>query len=100
MTDLAANRFDRILQEPRHRPIAAAAADVQHEIAEHGFTMLGVIHFGVILESVASAFLVGDRGVSMSGAVVVVRHADFAESLTHGNDRVLVAHPYGLMRGK
>ncbi len=91
--DGRADRLGLLFQVPRHRPVAAAAADVEDEVPEHRLAVLGVVDLGVILEAVAAPVLVGDRREAVRRSVMVVRHADFAEAVADGDHGVLVAHP-------
>ena len=62
LADLAADLFDRLLLEGAHGPVAGAAGDLAHEVAQDGGTVRGVHDFKMELRGVEFARFVGDHG--------------------------------------
>jgi len=61
--DLPANLRDFGLDKIRHRPIAALAADLQHEVAQHLRAARGVHYLGMKLDAADAPVARLDRGV-------------------------------------
>ena len=60
--DLGADALDGLLAEGLHGPVALAARDVVHEVADELRAVRRVHHFRVELHAVELALLVGDDG--------------------------------------
>src|SRR5262249_25371205 len=78
-----------VVLEGGHRPVAAAAADVDDEIAIELAAVRRVHHLGMELHRIELALLIGDRGKGRP-----LRCADDAEALRNGGDAVAMAHPH------
>src|SRR5262249_41754630 len=89
LADLGANLLDRLLLEGAHGPIALAAGDLAHEIAQQRCAVRRVPDLEVELGGVEAARLVGDHGDRR-----VRRGADYAEARRQPGDAVAVAHPH------
>src|SRR5215469_14216010 len=89
LADLAANLFDRLLFEGAHGPVAGAAGDLAHEIAQDGGAVRGVHDFEMKLRGVELARFIGDHRDRR-----VWRRGDRGESRRQLGDAVAVAHPY------
>src|SRR5690349_7981243 len=89
LADLAADLVDRLLLERAHGPVAGAAGDLAHEIAEDGGAVRGVHDFEMKLRGVEFARFVGDHGDRRVG-----RGADRGKSRRRPGDAVAMAHPY------
>ena len=61
LPDLPADFLDRFVLECPHRPIAGAAGDVAHEVAQDGGAVRRVDDFEMELRGVEPALLVGDH---------------------------------------
>jgi hypothetical protein len=86
--DLRADLLDRLLLEGAHGPVALAAGDLAHEVADERGAVRGVHDLEVELGGVELAPLVRDHGDRR-----VRRGADHAEALGQPGDAVAVAHP-------
>ena len=62
LADLAADFLDRLVLEGAHGPVAGAARDVAHEIAQDGGAVRRVHDFEMELGGVEFALVVGDHG--------------------------------------
>ena len=62
VADLAADFLDRFQLERAHGPVAGAAGDLAHEIAQDGGAVRRVHDFEMELRRVELAFVVGDHG--------------------------------------
>ena len=62
VTDLLADRLDGFGDVVAHHPVGAATADAMHEAFEQRAALLGVGDFGVELDGVELARLVGHAG--------------------------------------
>src|SRR5207302_2334464 len=62
LADLTANLLDRLLLERPHGPIAGAAGDLAHEIADEGGAIGRVHDLEMELGGIEPAPLVGDHG--------------------------------------
>jgi hypothetical protein len=89
LADLARMLLDRLVLEGAHGPVAGAAGDVAHEVAQQRRAVGRVHDFEVELGGIEAARLVGDHGDRRVG-----RRADDAETLTAARDAVAVAHPH------
>ena len=87
--DLSLDVVDRLVAERGHGPVAAAAADLDDEIAVEPRTVRRVHHLGVELQPVDLPVLVADGGEG--GAF---RGADHVETLGQRDHPVAVAHPH------
>ena len=76
LADLAADFLDRLVLEGAHGPVAGAARDLAHEIAQDGGAVRRVHDLEMELRGVEFARLVGDHGDRRVG-----RGADHAEAL-------------------
>ena len=63
LTDLRADVLNGLINVAAHGPLAAAATNLVDEIAENGFALWCVHHFGVKLQSEKFALPVFHRGV-------------------------------------
>ncbi len=88
LADLSADLLDRLLLEGTHGPVAAAAHDLAHEVADQRGAVGRVHDLEMKLRGVEVAPLVGDHGDRRVG-----RGADHAEALGQARDAVAVAHP-------
>ena len=88
LADLRADLLDRLLLEGAHGPVALAAGDLAHEVAEERGAVRGVHDLEVELGGVELAPLVRDHGDRR-----VRRGADHAEALGQPGHAVAVAHP-------
>ena len=88
LADLAADFLDRFQLERAHRPVAGAAGDLAHEVAQDGGAVRGVHDFEMELRRVELALVVGDHGDRRVG-----RGADDFEAFGQRGDAVAVAHP-------
>jgi hypothetical protein len=68
LAHLPLDRVHRLLHERRHRPVAAAAADVEREVAEDLGAAIRVCDFGVEQDGVEASILVHHRGHRRVGA--------------------------------
>ena len=87
--DLLAQPRDLGVAEGGHRPVAAAARDLVHEILEHRRAAGRVHHFGVELHAVEPPLLVRDGRERR-----VARGGDGREALRQRRHAVAVAHPH------
>ena len=62
LADLGADLLDRLLLEGAHGPVALAAGDLAHEVAQQCRAVGGVHDLEVELGGVEFALLVGDHG--------------------------------------
>ena len=86
---LVADALDRLGAERRHRPVAAAAADVVGEVLEQRRALRGVDDLGMEEAAVEASRVVGDRGIGRA----VGRRGD-PEPGGDRVDLVAVAHPH------
>ena len=86
--DLRADFLDRLLLEGAHGPVALAARDLAHEVADERGAVGGVHDLEMELGGVELAPLVRDHGDRR-----IRRGADHAETLGQPGDAVAVAHP-------
>jgi hypothetical protein len=91
LADLCADLLDRLGLEGAHGPVAPAAGDLAHEVAQERGAVRRVHDLEVELGGVESAGLVGDHGDRR-----VRRGADHAETRGQRGDAVAVAHPHGI----
>ena len=84
-----ADRGDRLVEERRHRPVAAAAADPSRKLRRISAPSRRVADLGMELEAVEPAALVGDRGERAGRREAPAA----AKPRRHGGDLVAVAHP-------
>ncbi len=89
LADLGADLLDRLLLEGAHGPVALAAGDLAHEVAQERGAVRRVHDLEVELGGVELARLVGDHGDRR-----VRRGADHAEALRRLGHAVAVAHPH------
>ena len=89
--DLLADALDRLLAKRLHGPVAAAAGDVAHEVADEQRPVRGVDHLGVELDAVEAPPLVGH---GREGGVL--GQGDGVEPVRQLGDPVAVAHPDGI----
>ena len=89
LADLPADLVDRLVLERTHGPVAGAAGDVAHEVAQHRRAVRRVHHFEVELRGVELARFVGDHGDRRVG-----RGAGRGKSLGRLGDAVAMAHPH------
>ena len=92
LADLRADFLDRLVLEGAHGPVAAAARDLAHEIADQRRALRRVHHLEMKLRGVELARLVGDHGDRR-----VRRRADHAEARGQHGDAVAVAHPHRIV---
>ena len=88
LADLLADLLDRLLLEGAHGPVAAAARDLAHEIAQQRRAVRRVHHLEMELGGVELALVVGDHRDRR-----VLRRADHAEAFRQLRHAVAVAHP-------
>jgi hypothetical protein len=88
VADLGADLLDRLLLEGAHGPVALAAGDLAHEVADERGAVRRVHDLEMELGGVEPACLVGDHGDRR-----IRRGADHAEALRQPGDAVAVAHP-------
>jgi hypothetical protein len=86
--DQAADLGDGALAERGHRPLAAAAGDVEREVAQQPGAVGRVHHLGMELHRVVAPRLVGDRRERR-----VLAGGDHREAGRQLGDAVAVAHP-------
>ena len=84
-----ADALDRLGLEGGHRPIAGAAGDMAHEVAEQPTSLRRVHDLRVEHHAVVAALIVGADGEG--GAVT---DADDAKARRQTHDAVAVAHPH------
>ena len=89
LADLAADFLDRLVLERAHRPVAGAAGDLAHEIAQDGGAVRRVHDLEMELRRVELALFVGDHGDRRIG-----RGADGDKTFRRLGDAVAVAHPH------
>ncbi len=90
---LLPNPLPFLSEEALHGPVRTAAADVQHEVADHRLAVERVVDLGVELESVAPMLVRRDRREPMVRMPVAARRvAGFLESRAYRHHRVVVAH--------
>ncbi len=89
LADLAADLLDRLELERPHGPVAGAARDLAHEIAQQRRAMRRVHDFEMELGGVEFALVVGDHGDRRVGG-----GADDIEAFRQRRDAVAVAHPH------
>ncbi len=87
--DLAADFLDRLVPERPHGPVAGAARDVAHEIAQQRGAVGRMRHFEMELGGVEFALLVRDRGDRRVGG-----RGDGVKALRRLGDPVAMAHPH------
>ena len=87
--DLAADLLDRLVLEGAHGPVAGAAGDVAHEVAQQRRAMGRVHDFEVELGGVEPPRLVGDHGDRRIG-----RGGDDAKAPGQFGHPVAMAHPH------
>ena len=80
---------DLLFGEASHVPGAFAAADMLGKVLEHHYTLLGVVHFRVELESVDISALICDRSIRR-----VLARTDHFKPFRQSLRTVTVAHPY------
>ena len=86
--DLGLDLGDGFVEERRHRPIAASAADLE-KVGEQLGAARGVHHFGVELNRVDASRIVGERG---HGAIR--RLSDVGKAFRQRLDVITVGHPH------
>ena len=84
-----ADFLDRLLLVGAHRPVAGAACDPAHEIAQQSGAVRRVHHFEVELGGVEFARLVGDHGDRR-----VRRGGDDAKAFGEPRHAIAMAHPH------
>jgi hypothetical protein len=89
--DLAADFLDRLVLERAHGPVAGAAGDVAHEVAQDGRAVRRVHDFEMELRGVELALFIGDHRDRRIG-----RGAGRGKALRRPGDAVAVAHPNGI----
>ena len=89
LADLLADFLDRLVLEGAHGPVAGAAGDLAHEIAQQRGAMRRVHHFEMELGGVELARIVADDGDRRVG-----RGAEHAEAGRQHGDTVAMAHPH------
>ena len=88
VADALPQGLDIVLHERVHLPVAGAAADIVHEVAQHLLALCGVEHLGVELDGVQTLFLIlGRCHRAVDG---VGRDLETGRCLL---DVVVVAHP-------
>ena len=95
VSHLLADLVHRLLDDRGVRPRRPATAHLEQEPLEHVLAVLGVGDLGVELHAVDRVVTVFQRGDGRGGAR---RGGD--EAGRRGGDRVAVAHPHVLLRGK
>ena len=88
LADLRADLLDRLVLEGAHGPVARAAGDLAHEIAQQRRAVRRVHDLEMELGGVEFALLVGDHGDRR-----IRRRADHAEARRQLGHAVAVAHP-------
>src|SRR4029077_2913007 len=89
LADLCADFVDRLRLERAHGPVAPAAGDFAHEVANERGAMRRVHDLEMKLRGVEPALLVRDHGDGR-----IRRGADHAEPRGQSRDAVAVAHPH------
>ena len=89
LADLAADLLDGLVFERAHRPVAGAARDLAHEIAQDGGAVRRVHDLEMELRGVELARLVGDHRDRRVG-----RRGYHLEALGRRSDAIAVAHPH------
>ncbi len=89
LADLRADTGDLLFAEPRHRPVALEAGDLEQEIGDEFRAVGGVDHLGMKHRRVIAARLVGGDGVGR-----ILRHRIDAETVGQPGHAVAVAHPH------
>src|SRR5262249_47900110 len=89
LADLPADLLDRFVLKRAHRPIARAAGNVAHEVAQDGGAVRGVNDFKMELGRVEPALLVSDHCDRRIG-----RGADGDKAFGRPRYAIAMAHPY------
>ena len=88
LADLAADLIDRFELERAHRPVAGAAGDLAHEVAQQRRAVRRMHDFEMELRRVEFALVVGDHGDRRIG-----RGAGGDKAVRQLGDAVAMAHP-------